>query len=104
MILSSANKFLRKGCTSSNVSGPPRLSSSTPTFVGFFPDAVSLGPMVLTPSVCCAGGSIIADSFPAAYDGFWAVPKEQKSCNFGVPLATWCLKGTRPQGVIFHSG
>eukprot|EP00955_Chlamydomonas_euryale_P040421 351690-Chlamydomonas_euryale.AAC.1 len=31
MISGSANRLYRKGCTSSRVSGPPRLSSSTPT-------------------------------------------------------------------------
>lgn len=103
MMLSSANKFFRKGCTSSNVSGPPRLSSSTPIFVGFFSDPLSLGPMMLPPSVLFAGGSMIADSFPVAYDGFSAVPKEQTSCNLGVPLLPWDLKSTRAQGVIFHS-
>ena len=32
MMLSSTNRLYRKGCTSASVSGPPRLSSSTPTF------------------------------------------------------------------------
>jgi len=32
MMSGSANKLNRKGCTSSRVSGPPRFSSSTPTY------------------------------------------------------------------------
>ena len=31
MISGSANKLYKNGCTSSNVSGPPRFSSNTPT-------------------------------------------------------------------------
>lgn len=45
MMLSSANRLYRKGCTSSSVSGPPRFISSTPTLSSVGGSAASLPPL-----------------------------------------------------------